>query len=233
MNKRTVSAELAYLLAILLLALAVAILTSADFGLSMVVAPAYLLSRKLGVITFGQAEYIVQAVLFAVLCCVLRRFKPVYLASFVTGLIYGRVLDFWRSLPCFDTSVTMPESIPLWLRVLMLIGGILLTSFSIALFFKTYLYPQVYDFFVKAVSMKYGVRLSAFKTGFDLSFLVLSVVLTFCFFGRFAGVGWATLVMALINGSIIGFFSKLLDKYFAFTPRFPKFAAQFSLEQKE
>lgn len=232
MKKRTVSAELAYLLAILLLALAVAILTSADFGLSMVVAPAYLLSRKLGILTFGQAEYIVQAILFAVLCCALRRFKPVYLVSFATGLIYGRVLDFWRSLPCFDTNVTMPESISLWLRVLMLIAGILLTSFSIALFFKTYLYPQVYDFFVKAVSMKYGVKLSVFKTGFDLSFLVLSVVLTFCFFGRFAGVGWATLVMALINGSIIGCFSRLLDKHFEFTPRFPKFAAQFSLERK-
>ena len=232
MKKKTVSAELAYILSVLLLSLAVAILTSADFGLSMIVSPAYLVSQKLGTITFGQAEYIVQGILFIVLCCVLKRFKPVYFASFITGLIYGWVLDLWRSLPCFDTGVTPPDSIALWLRLVMLVIGILLTSFSIALFFKTYLYPQVYDFFVKAVSLKYGIKLSKFKTAFDLTFLALSVLLTFCFFGRFVGIGWATLVMALINGSIIGFFSNLLDKHFAFTPTFPKFAAQFALEEK-
>ena len=32
--------------------------------------------------------------------------------------------------------------------------GMLLTAFSVALFYRTYLYPQVSDFFVKAVSTK-------------------------------------------------------------------------------
>lgn len=54
-----ISSELTYIMAIILLALAVAILTSADFGISMIVAPAYLLSLKVGIITFGQAEYII------------------------------------------------------------------------------------------------------------------------------------------------------------------------------
>lgn len=61
MKKINVSSELIYILAVILLSLAVAILTSANFGISMIVAPAYLLSLKIGVITFGQAEYIVQA----------------------------------------------------------------------------------------------------------------------------------------------------------------------------
>ena len=232
MKKKTViSSEAAYFAAVILLALAVATLTAANFGISMIVSPAYLLSLKLGVVTFGQAEYIIQAGVFVILCIILRKFRFVYLMSFATCLIYGAVLDLWRKLPCFDPTVTAPGSMALWLRVLMFIAGAVLTSFSVALFFKTYLYPQVYDFFVKAVSHKFGIKLALFKTIFDLSMLTASVIMTFCFFGKFVGLGWGTLVMATCNGTVIGFFSKLLDKRFEFRPTLTKFASCFSLDK--
>ncbi len=231
-SKIKLPGEAIYFVAVALLSLAVAILTTTGFGVSMIVAPAYLLSLKLGVITFGQAEYIVQACLFVLLCLVLRRFRFAYLMSFVTCLFYGFVLDLWRRLPCFDSSVTPPGSMALGLRICLFVLGVLLTSFSIALFFKTYFYPQVYDFFVKAVTHRYQIRVSRFKTCFDLTCLTVSFLLTFCFFGGFVGIGWGTLVMALINGSIIGFFSRLLDKYFEFPPLFRGFAAFLDLDRK-
>ncbi len=231
-KKKTIPGEIVYLLGIALLSLAVAILTAADFGISMIVAPAYLLSLKLGFVSFGQAEYIIQAGLFVLLCLALRKFKFVYFMSFVTCLIYGFVLDLWRRLPCFDPAVTAPGSMVLPLRVIMFIIGVLLTAFSVALFFKTYLYPQVYDFFVKAVSLKYGVKLSRFKTCFDLTCLSASVVMTFCFFGKLVGVNWGTLVIALINGTLIGFFSDKLDELFDFRPWFKGFAEYFKLDSK-
>ena len=43
MKKLTLYSEILYVLSIVLLALAVAILTAADFGVSMIVAPAYIL----------------------------------------------------------------------------------------------------------------------------------------------------------------------------------------------
>ena len=230
-KKLCISSELTYLLAIVLLALAVAILTAADFGISMIVAPAYLLSLKLGAVTFGQAEYIIQAGVFVLLCVVLRRFRPVYLMSFVTCLIYGAVLDLWRLLPCFNPAVTEPGSMALWLRIPMFLAGVLLTSFSVALFFKTYLYPQVYDFFVKAVSLRYGIRLPVFKTCVDLTLLLASTVMTFCFFGKPVGLSWGTLVMAVFNGTIIGFFSNRLDRAFVFRPCFGKFASLLALDR--
>ena len=111
----------------------------------------------------------------------------------------------------------------------MFVIGMILTSFSVALFFKTYLFPQVYDFFVKAVSCKYGIKLSRLKTIVDLSCLTASVIMTFAFFGEIRGIGWGTLIMALLNGTVIGFFSKLLDKAFDFKPTFTRFAAMFKL----
>ena len=230
MKKIKFSAEICYLCAIVILAFSVAMLTAANFGISMIVAPAYLLSLKTGFLTFGQAEYVIQAGLFIVLCLVLRKFKFVYVISFVTCLIYGAVLDLWRLIPFFNSSVTAPGSMNMAFRIFMFIAGVLLTSFSIALFYKTYLYPQVYDFFVKAVSTKYGIKISLFKTIFDLSCLAASLVMTFCFFGKLEGVNFGTVIMALINGTIIGLFSELIDKIFDIRPSFPKFAALFELK---
>ena len=229
-HKIKLSSEATYVAAIILLAFAVAMLSAADFGISMIVAPAYLLSLKTGVLTFGQAEYVIQAGLFFVLCIILRKFRFVYLFSFVTCLIYGMVLDLWRMIPFFNPTITPPVSIDIWLRAIMFVSGVILTSFSIALFFKTYLYPQVYDFFVKAVSTRYGIRLSLLKTVVDLSCLAASVIMTFAFFGKIQGIGWGTLVMAFLNGAVIGLFSKLLDRMFDFRPTFPRFAALFELK---
>ena len=86
-SKIKVSSEIGYLAAIVLLSLAVAMLSAVDFGISMIVAPAYLLSLKLPFLSFGQAEYVIQAGLFIVLCVVLRKFRAVYLFSFITCLI--------------------------------------------------------------------------------------------------------------------------------------------------
>ncbi len=221
--------EMAYLVAICILPLAVSILAEADFGLSMIVSPAYLVSLRLGNVTFGQAEYLTQAVVFALLCIVLGRFRPIFCMSFVTCLIYGRILDLWRMLPCFNPKVTVPGCMGFPLRVVLFCVGVLLTSFSLALFFKTYLFPQVYDFFVKAVSLSYGVPLPRFKTAFDLVLLTLSVLLSFCFFGHLAGVGVGTLILALCNGTLIGFFGRVLDILFVFRPLFPRYAEGFDL----
>ena len=223
MKKVKIPSELVYVMAIVLLSLAVAMLTAADFGISMIVAPAYLLSLKLNFLTFGQAEYVIQAGVFIILCIVLKKFKFIYLFSFVTCLIYGAVLDLWRLIPFFNPSVTAPGSMALWARIIMFVAGVLLTSFSVALFFKTYIYPQVYDFFVKAVSLRYGIKLSLFKTAVDLTCLTASVIMTFCFFGELRGVNWGTLVMAVFNGAIIGFFSKLLDKVLVVQPLLKSF----------
>ncbi len=228
-KKIKINSEATYIVAILLLSLSVAMLTSANFGISMIVAPAYLLSLKIEFLTFGRAEYVVQAVIFIVLCLVIRKFRPIYLTSFLTCLIYGLALDLWRMIPFFNTSATPPESLALWARILLFVGGFILTGFSVALFFKTYFYPQVYDFSVKCITARYHFKMFVVKTSVDFTMLGIGLILSFCFFGKLVGIGWGTLVMAVLNGTIIGLFSKLFDHFFDFKPAFPKFASFFDL----
>ncbi|MGN0172711.1 MAG: DUF6198 family protein [Acutalibacteraceae bacterium] len=225
-------AEAVYVAANLLLSLAVAMISATDFGVSMVVAPAYILHLKTEIFTFGQCEYMIQALLFAVFCLLMRQVKAVYFSSFLTCLIYGAMLDFWRwAVPHFNPSVTPPGCLPLALRVVYFVLGMLLTALSIALLFRTYLYPQVYDFFVKGVSERFSFNRTVVKISFDASCLAVSCLMTLLFFGTFRGIGVGTVVMTCLNGLLIGLCGKLLDRFVTVRPLLPRFAAAFDLKK--
>ncbi len=230
MKRIRVPAEVVYVLAILMLSFSVAMAASTDFGISMIAAPAFILSEKLP-LTFGQCEYVVQGLLFVVFCILMKKVRLVYFSSFLTGIIYGAVLDLWRVLiPHFNPAVTAPGALPFWLRIVYLVSSMVICAFSIALFFHTYLYPQIYDFFVKGISAHYRFNRTRFKQCFDASCLLVSCVLTLTLFRKFVGIGVGTLVITLCNGFLIGKFSDLFDKFLAVEPLFPRFAAHFDLE---
>lgn len=229
-KKIKLHSELIYLAGIVILAFAVAMLSAADFGVSMIVAPAYILSLKTGFLTFGQSEYIVQGILFIVFCILMKKVKLNFFGAFLTCIIYGAVLDGWRSIiPIFNPSITAPGSMAMPLRIAFLVIGIVLTSFSVMLSFKTYLHPQVYDFFVKGVSAKFGKNRTKFKTCFDALCLVVSCILTLVLFRGIEGIGIGTLIMTSINGPLIGFFDKTFDRFVEVKPISPKLCEKFGL----
>lgn len=229
-HRPAVPAEIVYLLANLILSFAVAMLSACDFGVSMIVAPAYILSQKLGFLTFGQSEYLIQSVLLLVFCLLVRKVKAVYLTSFATCLIYGAMLDLWRAvIPLFNPAVTAPGSMAMGMRVLLFVLGVPMTGFAVALFFRTYLYPQVYDFFVKGISAHFSLTLHRVKTCFDFGCLLVACAMTLLFFRRFVGVGIGTVIITVLNGTLIRWMGELFDHFFIVRPLFPRFAACFEL----
>lgn len=230
MKKIKISSEFVYFLAAVLLSFAVAMISCTGFGVSMVVAPAYILSEKVSFLTFGQSEYVVQGLLFILFCILMKKVKAVYLMSFVTGLIYGAILDLWRAIiPHFNPNVTAVGSLPMPLRIMYFALGMVLTALSIALYFKTYLYPQVYDFFVKGISERFKLNRTKVKMTFDISCLAVSCLMTAVLFHSLVGVGIGTLIMTCFNGLLIGWFDKTLDKLFVFQPTFPTIAKKFDI----
>ncbi|MGN0602199.1 MAG: DUF6198 family protein [Oscillospiraceae bacterium] len=230
-KKVVICSELVYLAAILILSFSVAMITSTDFGVSMIVAPAYILSQKFTFFTFGQCEYIVQGLLFIVFCILMKKVKIVYFSSFITCLIYGAVLDIWRFIvPLFNPDITVPGSMPMYIRIILFAVGMLMTSFSVALFYRTYLYPQVYDFFVKGISAKYGFNRTRFKMLFDLLCLITAIIMTLILFRGFVGIGVGTIIMTCLNGVFIGLFGRFLDNHFEFVPVAKRFSSCFNFK---
>ncbi len=212
--------ELAYVLALPLLAFGVALMEKADFGVSMVVAPAYLLHLKLVTVhpffTFGALEYMVQGALLIVLCIVLRSFRPAYLFSFVTAVIYGFILD-----GCMLLIAPFPVGSFHW-RLLWYVLGMLFCSLGVSLMFHTYLAPEVYELFVKEVSAHFRLDINRFKTAYDCVSCLVGIAMSFLAFGlwRFVGVNWGTIVCALVNGTIIGRFSAFYETHWRFCDSF-------------
>lgn len=214
MRKRRFPRELAYVFGILILPFAVAFSIKADFGMSMIAAPAYILSEKLAFITNGQAEWIIQAFFLALMCVVVRKFKVMYLASFASAFIYGLILDFAR----WCTDLIPFDSVPA--RIVYFILGICLTSLSVSMFFNTYLPPCAYDYFVRTVGQAKGLNMQKWKTCYDASMLLISAALSLILFKKFIGVNFGTLIIVAVNGSLISLISKLMNKYFEFYDRF-------------
>ncbi|MBP3437306.1 MAG: hypothetical protein J6K61_05320 [Clostridia bacterium] len=216
MQKKRFYTELAYIIGLLTLAFSTAMMTKADFGLSMVVAPAYLLHAKLyptlPFFTFGMAEYIFQAALLLLMICIVRRFRVKYIFAFVTAVLYGLLLDLSLSVLSF-----LPTNL-LAVRILLFVVGLVVCSFGVACMFHTYLAPEVYELFVKEVSDRYHFSISKCKTVYDCASCLLAIVLSFAFFGfgTFIGVKWGTVVCALVNGFLIGRISAFLEKHFSF-----------------
>ena len=219
--KKKCSTELAYVLGLVFVAIGVVLMEKADFGVSMVVAPAYLLYRALSptwsFVTFGMAEYCLQAVLLLVMILILRRFRLSYLFSFITAVVYGLVLDGFMRL-----GTLLPTAF-WWQRVIYYVVGMLFCSAGVSAMFHTYISPEVYELFVKEVSGHFRVDINKLKTGYDCLSCLVGVVMSFLVFGlwHFVGVNWGTILCALINGTIIGRFSAFYEKHWTFYDRFP------------
>lgn len=216
MKKKVFYEELAYIFGLIILTMGVALMEKADFGVSMVVAPAYLFSLRFSFMSFGMAEYLLQAVLLIIMCLALRRFRAQYLFSFVTAVIYGFILDGVMLIAVF-----LPVE-ALVLRIVWYVLGVVLCSVGIALLIKTYLPPEVYELIVKEVSKKYSFKVSKVKTVYDIASLLTAVGLSFLLLGKLEGVGIGTIVCALVNGFIIGLITRIIDKLFVFRPLFKK-----------
>lgn len=221
MKKRVFYSELAYVFGLVTLALGTAMMERANFGVSMVVAPAYLLHLKLSqflpFFSFGMAEYIFQGMLLLLMIALLRRFRPTYLLSFATAVLYGLTLDGAMALiALFPGSGALA-------RVAYYLLGMAFCSLGVSLLFHSYISPEVYELWVKEFSARHGVEIHRYKTIYDCASCLLGVILSFAFFGfgRFEGVKLGTILCALVNGSLIGICSRTLETLCEFRDGLP------------
>lgn len=215
-RKKIIYAELAYVLGIALLALGTALMERADFGMSMVVAPAYIVhlrvSQFLPWFSFGVAEFALQGVLLVALSLRMGRFRRSYLFSFVTAVLYGAVLD-----RCISIVALLPGA-GMAMRLVCYVLGMLLCASGVALLFHSYIPPEAYELVVKEVACRKKWDVGRVKTAYDCVSCAVGIALSFAFFGwgQFEGVKAGTIVCALVNGLLIGWIDRSLNKSFEF-----------------
>ena len=200
--------EFAWVAAVILCALGVALCTKASFGLSMVAAPGYIIHLFMRDIfpwySQGTSEYIWQGVQLILLCCIIRRFRPKFLLCFVTAVISGYMIDLW--LFCLGGG-TAYAALPT--RIFAFAAGSLLISFAVALFFRTSLPLQVCELIPGEIARFFNLNLSKVKFAYDILMLAVSVLLTFML-KRYNGIGVGTVIVTFVNAPLIDLFGKIL-----------------------
>ncbi len=216
--KKKFPTELCYVLGLVCLAIGATLMIKANFGLTMIVAPAYVLHAKLeqtfSWLTLGMVEYLWQGVLLLAMMLIVRRARIGYLFAFITAVIFGFLLD-----GCLALSAYLPSM--LGLRIVYYILGVLICSLGVALVFRTYIAPEVHELLVKEIASKFGRQAHHVKMGYDIFCCVTAIILSVAFFSALVGIGWGTIVCAFVNGTLIGLYSKWLDRHFEFTDALP------------
>lgn len=214
--------EIAWVLGIVLCALGVALCTKADFGLSMIAAPAYIIhvgmSRFFSWYTQGTSEYIFQGILLLGLCLTIRKFKVKYLLSFVTAVLFGLALDGWFWVLGGNGAYSV-----LPLRIVAFALGTLSTGLAIAFFFRTRLPLQIYELVVTELALTFHWKNGRVKQIYDACSFLVSLLLALLIHHNLTGIGVGTLIVTVINAPLISLFGKLLDRIFTFESLFGQF----------
>ena len=231
MKKIKRSSELLWAFGVIFVALGVSICSKADLGVSMIAAPAFVISEAISTLiqgfSVGVTEYVIQGIMLVALCVIVGRFNWRYLLAFAVAVIYGYTLDLFLWLLSgveFDT---------VWLRWIMLLIGDVITAFGVACFFRTYMPLQVYELFVAEVSDRFSIQITRVKLFFDISLLIISIILAIVLFldvksfdwstiyySSFHSIGLGTLVTTAINSPIIVLMGKIIDRFFEPSPCF-------------
>ena len=222
--------EAAWVSALLLLSLGVCLMSKAGYGVSMIVSPAYVIHLsfhdELPFLTFGMASYLFEGLLLIIMCISVRRFRWQYLLSFGTAVIYGLLLDMWTAIFGEEHYVQTHA------RIIAYTGGLLLSALSIAMFFRSYLPPEVYDLLPKEIHRKYKFKQGIIKWVYDIASFVLAVALTLIINRDFTGISIGTLVCTIFNAPLIAMFGKYVTRVFSFEPAFPRLKAILTPKEK-
>ena len=195
----------------LFVGLGIALCTKAGFGLSMIAAPPYILHVWLRDYfpwyTQGTSEYVWEAVVLLVTCLIIRKFSPKYLLSFLAAVITGFIIDGWLFLLGGNAVYA---GVPA--RVLSFAAGLIVCALGVAFIFRSDLPAQTYELSVKEIAARFGIPSAKVKQYFDITMLVISVVLDLLLLHKFTGTGIGTVIATLVNSTIINMWLKVIDK---------------------
>lgn len=218
MKKPVFYTEIAYVLGVLLLALATALMEQGAFGMSIVVAPAYVVHLKLvemwSWFSFGVAEFVCQTMVLAITFIIVGRVRLTWLLAFGTTALYSLALDGFLLVTALIPTL-------LAVRIAVYVLGFALCVTAVGLILHGYLPPSAYDLYAKLVTAKTGRPLSVVKTTYDLVSLAVAVGLSLWFFGGIRGVGVGTVAGALLGGICIRRTMEWLGRLFDFRDRLP------------
>lgn len=209
MDKRELCKRyLLFIISLFFSALGVAITKHGELGVSPISSVANVMSYKFPAFTLGTWLVIWNCVLILGQILLLRKkFQLVQLLQVPLSFLFG----------CFtDLGMGLVEIIPVnsyGMRLCMIFLGVVVLGFGISLSVIANVIMNSGEAFVKALADGIHKNFGNVKIGFDVSCVVLAVLLSMLFFDfSIIGTREGTVLSALLTGIVVKFFQKRLQK---------------------
>ncbi len=207
-GKETVKRYVLFIISVFFCGLGVAFTKHAELGVSPISSIANVISIKFDFISFGTWLIVSNCVLLLGQIILLRRnFNPIQLLQIPLSFLFGYFTDF---------GLWIIEDIPnenYIVRLLLVAAGIIFIGFGIALGVIADVILNSGEAIVKAISDVTKKEFGTVKIIFDITWVLMSVVLSLIFFdGKLWGTREGTIISAVFVGVTVKFFKPLMQK---------------------
>lgn len=207
-QKESVKRGVLFVVGMFFISLGIAFIKYTELGISPISSVANILSIRFTNISFGMWTFITNVVLILVQIVMMRKeYSPLRLLQFPLCYFGGTLTDF---------GLWIAQIVPIdtyFAKIVMVFVGILVLGFgiSISVAAKFILYPG--EAVVKDISDKISKNFGTVKVYFDVSCVMLSIILSVLLFGgKIYGTREATLLSAVCTGFAVKFWNRLLFK---------------------
>ena len=210
--KRYIARFVLFIIGLLFAGIGVAFTRHGELGVSPISSVANVLNLRFPVLSMGNWLILWNCALIVLQVILLRRaFKLFQLLQIPLSFLFGYFTDF---------GVWIAEWIPVpnyGMRLVMLFAGILILGFGIALTVKADVILNSGEAAVKAISDKSGHSFGNVKIVFDISCVVLAVILSLLLFGgQIVGTREGTIISAVCTGFAVKLSMWALKRRFLF-----------------
>lgn len=188
-------------------ALGVAVTKSGELGVSPISSVANVMSCKFSALSLGTWLIIWNSVLIVGQILVLKKkFKFIQLLQIPVSLLFGYFTDFGMWCASF-----VPVN-SYYMQLIMVIVGVVILGFGISLSVIANVIMNSGEAFVKAISDELHKNFGNVKIAFDVSCVIMAVVLSIIFFNfSIVGTREGTIISAFCTGVVVKFFVKRLE----------------------
>ena len=205
-KKETVKRYILLVISLFFSALGVAVTKHGELGVSPISSVANVLSYKFSSLSIGTWLIIWNCILIVGQVLILRKnFKIIQLLQIPISLLFGYFTDFGSWLVSFIPADSYA------MRLVMVVLGVVILGFGIAVSVIANVIMNSGEAFVKAISDVSDKNFGNVKIAFDIGCVVLAVILSIMFFNfKIVGTREGTLISAVCTGLAVKFFVKLL-----------------------
>lgn len=204
-KKETEKRYVLFVISLFISALGVAFTKHGELGVSPISSVANVMSIKLDFFSLGIWLIIWNCVLILGQILILRKkFKPIQLLQIPLSFLFGYFTDFGLWLVGF---IPVESYI---MRLVMVFIGIVILGFGVSLSVSANVIMNSGEAFVKAISDTTNKNFGNVKIAFDVSCVVLALILSLLFFDfTIVGTREGTIISALCTGLVVKLFRKL------------------------